>query len=428
MNTDWKKIYEERKVSAEEAVNKIPVSARMILGHAAGEPVSLVKAIEANIERFSGAEIVHMIALGSCKYCQPSYEKHIRHNSLFAGPSSRKAIKEGRADFTPVFFSEIPRLFKENILPVDVALIQVSLPDENGYCSYGVSVDYGKAAAESAKIVIAEINKQTPRTFGSSIHVSEIDFFVETDVPLLQIPNPEISDVEKRIAEHIASLVPDKANLQLGIGAIPDAVLTLLGNKKDLGIHTEMLSDGAIDLINAGIINSKYNNLHPGKFTACFLLGTRRLYDFVHENPYVNMQPVDYTNNVLIAAQVDNLISINSAIEVDLMGQVCADSVGSMQYSGVGGQLDFVRSASLSKGGKSIIAFASTAKNDTISKIVPKLTDGAAVTTSRNDVHFVVTEHGIADLRGKTLRQRAEALINIAHPNFRESLRKEAQV
>lgn len=424
---EWKKLYQEKKTTFEKAVNLVKSGDRIVAGHAAGEPSALLNELVNQKDRLYNVEIAHMIALGHSKYCTPELEKHFKHNSFFAGPGSRKAIKEKRADFTPVFFSEIPRLFKENILPVDVAFIQVSSPNEKGFCSYGVSVDYTKAAADSAKLVIAEINAQMPFTYNSFIHISEIDCFVEIDQPLLEIPNPKISEIEEAIGKYVASLVPDRANLQLGIGAIPDAALLYLTGKKDLGIHTEMFSDGVLNLYEAGIITNKYNNLNPGKFTACFLLGTKRLYDFVNNNKDINMQPVDYTNNILAAGGVDNLISINSAIQVDLFGQICADKIGYQQYSGVGGQVDFVRAASISPGGKSIIAMPSAAKNNTISKIVLQFEEGACVTTSRNDVHYVVTEYGIADLRGKTTRQRAEALINIAHPDFRESLSEEAR-
>ncbi|NQU79739.1 acetyl-CoA hydrolase/transferase family protein [Candidatus Woesearchaeota archaeon] len=346
------------------------------------------------------------------------------HNGVFVGAASRRAVSEGRADYTPVYLSELPRLFKENILPVDVALIQVSPPDEHGFLSHGISVDYTKAATQAAGTVVAEVNKQMPRTFGASfIHISQIDYFVETDRPLIEIAPSAISDEEKIIGNNVASLVPNKANLQLGIGSIPDAVLKFLRNKRDIGIYSEMFSDGVVDLYEAGVLTSKYENLHPGKFTANFLMGTRKLYDFVHNNPMVEMYPADHTNNILFAGQVNNLISINSAVQVDLFGQVCADTMGYQQYSGVGGQVDFVRAASISPGGKSIIALPSTAKNHSISRIVSKLDEGACVTTSRNDVHYVVTEFGIADLRGKTVKQRVEALIEIAHPDFRQELK-----
>ena len=422
---DWEKEYKKKVTSIKKAIQHIESGNRVVIGHAAGDPIMLVDELVNQKDRLQNIEIVHMVPLRECKYCLPGMEKHIRHNSLFAGAGTRKSIREGRADYTPVFFSEIPRLFKDHILPVDVALIQLSPPDSNGYLSYGISVDYTMAAAESAKIVIAEVNKQMPRTRGSYIHISKIDYIVETDRKLLEIPLPQITEVEEKIGKYVASLVPNNANLQLGIGAIPDAVLHFLTDKKDLGIHSEMFSDGVVDLYEKGVITNKYNNFNPGKFTATFLMGTRRLYDFVDDNPNVDMQPVDYTNNITIAGQINNLISINSAIQVDLFGQVCADTLGYQQYSGVGGQVDFVRASSLSPGGKSIIAFPSTNKKKTISRIVPKLNEGACVTTSRFDVHYVVTEYGIADLRGKTVRQRAKELISIAHPNFRNQLKED---
>jgi 4-hydroxybutyrate CoA-transferase len=303
-------------------------------------------------------------------------------------------------------------------------LIQLAPPDEKGYMSFGVSVDYTVQAAKSANIVIAEVNKQMPRTNGVSIPVSEIDYIIETNRPLIELTPPKITDIEEKIGQNIASVVPDQANLQLGIGGIPDAALKFLQEKRDLGIHTEMFSDGVVDLYEKGVITNKFNNVNPGKFTATFLMGTKKLYQFVDDNPEVEMHTVDYTNNVMIAGKVNMLVSINSALQVDLFGQICADTLGYQQYSGVGGQVDFVRASSLSPGGKSIIALPSTNKGVTISRIVPKLNEGACVTTSRNDVHYIVTEYGIADLRGKTSRERANLLINIAHPDFRDQLKK----
>ncbi len=422
---DWKRDYKNKTKSKEEVIRHIKSGDRVIFAHAAGEPIILVDELVKQKDRLENVEIVHMVPIGEAEYSKPGMEKHFRHNSLFAGAKTRKSIEEGRSDYTPVFFSEIPRLFKENILPVDVALIQLSPPDQKGNLSFGVSVDYTMAAAESAKIVLAEVNKQMPRTTGSNIHISKIDFLVETNHKLLEIPLPEISEIEEKIGSYIASLVPDRSNLQLGIGAIPDAALKFLTEKKDLGIHSEMFSDGVVDLYEKGVITNKYNNLNPGKFTATFLMGTKRLYDFVDNNPDVVMRPVDYTNKITIAGQVDRLISINSAIQVDLHGQICADTMGYEQFSGVGGQVDFVRASSISKGGKSIIALPSTNKKKTASRIVSRLYEGACVTTSRNDAHYIVTEYGIADLRGKTVRQRAHSLISIAHPDFRDKLKEE---
>jgi len=421
---NWRDEYSEKITSKEKAIANISSGTRVVFGHAAGEPIVLVDELVRQKDRLQNVEIVHMVPLRECQYCLPKMRKNFYHNSLFAGAGTRKSIKEGRADYTPVYFSEIPRLFRDNILPVDVALIQLAPPDENGSMSFGVSVDYTVQAALSAKLVIAEVNKQMPRTHGEHISISEIDYIVETDRPLIELIPPKITDTEKKIGSHIASLVPDHANLQLGIGGIPDAALKFLHEKQDLGIHTEMFSDGVVDLYEKGVITNKYNNVNPDKFTATFLMGTKKLYEFVDDNPNVDMHTVDYTNNVMIAGKVNKLISINSALQVDLYGQVCADTLGYQQFSGVGGQVDFVRASSLSPGGKSIIAFPSTNKEMTISRIVPKLNEGACVTTSRNDVHYVITEYGIADLRGKTTRERADLLINIAHPSFRDMLKE----
>ena len=426
--TNWKNIYNERKSTPEEAISLVKSGDRLVFGHALGEPDILIHELVNQKERFCDVEIVHMIALGDSDYCKEDCEGHFKHNSLFGGPGSRKALNEKRADFTPVFYSEIPRLFYDNILPVDAAFIQIAPPDEEGYCSYGISVDYTAAAAECAKVVLAEINHQMPRTYGSAIHISKITKFVETDRPVRELKPLSVTDVERKIGENVAELIPDGANLQLGIGGIPDALLTFLKDKKDLGIHTEMFSDGVVNLFNEGVINGKYNNLHPGKLVACFLMGTKKLYDFVHKNENVLMKPADYTNKITVAGMVNNLISINSAIQIDLNGQVCADTIGYKQYSGIGGQVDFVRAASLSNGGKSIMAMPSTAKNDTVSKIVVNLDPGACVTTSRSDVHYVVTEYGIANLRGKSIRQRVDALISIAHPKFKDELRHNAKL
>ncbi|MFX0059389.1 MAG: acetyl-CoA hydrolase/transferase family protein [Candidatus Hodarchaeota archaeon] len=422
---EWKEIYSQKYTSKEEAVSNIESGNRVVFGHAAGEPIVLVDELVMQKDRLQNVEIVHMVPLRECRYCLPEMKPHFRHNSLFAGVGTRKAIKEGRADYTPTFFSEIPRLFRDKILPVDVALIQLSSPDEKGFMSYGVSVDYTVQAGKSSKIVIAEVNEQMPKTNGPNIHASEIDYIVETDRPLIEIPLPKITEIEEKIGCNIASLVPDKSNLQLGIGGIPDAALKFLQEKKDLGIYTEMFSDGVVELYEKGIITNKYNNLHPGKFIATFLMGTKKLYQFVDNNPNVEMHTVDYTNNIMIAGKVKNLISINSALQVDLFGQVCADTLGYQQYSGVGGQVDFVRASSLSPGGKSIIALPSSNKKETISRIVSKLNEGSCITTSRNDIHYIITEFGIADLRGKTVRQRAKSLINIAHPKFRDRLKED---
>lgn len=418
----WQEIYQQRRQTSQEALKVVQSGHRVVTGHAAGEPVILLEALMEQKDRLRNVEIVHMVPIGACTYCQPDYAEHFHHNSLFVGGGTRQAVNEGRADYTPVFFSEIPRLFRDGMLSVDVALIQVSPPDADGYMSLGVSVDYTWQAAQSAKIVIVQVNPQMPHTLGTLIHVNDVNVIVEAEQALIEIPLPIIGPIEEKIGGYVASLVPDQANLQLGIGSIPDATLKFLRDKKHLGIHTEMFSDGVLDLYEAGVITNKYNNLNPGKFIATFLMGSKRLYDFVDNNPIVEMRPVDYTNNIMVAGKMERLISINSAIQVDLYGQVCSDSIGSRQFSGVGGQVDFVRAASQSPGGKSIIALPSTAKGGKVSRIVKNLDIGACVTTSRNDVHYVVTEFGIADLRGKSLRQRAVALKEIAHPDFRDQL------
>ncbi|SFM86136.1 acetyl-CoA hydrolase/transferase family protein [Thermodesulforhabdus norvegica] len=421
----WKEEYKKKLKTPDEAVTAIKSGDRVVLAHACGEPQVLVKALVDRAPELEDVEIVHMVAMGKAEYCKPGMEKHFRHNSLFVGATTREAVQQGRADYTPCFFSEIPRLFREGYLPVDVALIQVSPPDRHGFVSLGISVDYTKAAAECAKTVIAQVNPLMPRTYGESfLHISQIDILVEYEEPLIELPRPSIGDVERRIGEFVAELIDDGATLQLGIGAIPDAVLSFLKDKKDLGIHTEMFSDGVVELYEAGVITNMAKSINRGKMVATFLMGTSKLYEFVDSNPAVSMHPVDYTNDPCIIGQHEKMISINSALQVDLLGQVCADTIGFRQYSGVGGQVDFVRGASRSKGGKSIIAMPSTAAKGTVSRIVPFIDKGAAVTTSRNDVHYVVTEYGIAELRGKSVRKRAEVLISVAHPDFRNELRR----
>ncbi|MCL2565032.1 MAG: 4-hydroxybutyrate CoA-transferase [Defluviitaleaceae bacterium] len=410
-------------ITAKEAVLNIKSGDRVVISHACAEPQALVGAMVENAAAYKNVEIVHMVAMGKSTYCLPEYRENFIHNGLFLSASTRLAVEEGRADYTPSFFFEIPRLFKNNILPVDVALISVSPPDKFGYCSLGVSVDYTKAAAQCAKTVIALINDKMPRTGGDSlIHIDDIDFAVELSEELIELPRPAIGDVEKKIGEYCASLIKDGATLQLGIGAIPDAVLTFLDKKKDLGIHSEMFSDGVLDLVEKGVITNKAKSIQKSKFIAAFLMGSKRLYDFVDNNPMVEMHPVDYVNHPIIVSQNYRMTSINSAIQIDLMGQVNAESIGSKQFSGTGGQVDFVRGTSMCEDGVSIIAMPSTAAKGKLSRIVSVLDEGAALTTSRNDVHYVVTEYGIAELRGKSLRKRAEALIEIAHPDFRDAL------
>ncbi len=419
-------MYNEKLRTAKEAVKHIKAGDRVVVGHAASEPKDLITAMLEMKDLYKNVEIIHMVSLSDAKHTQPEMEAHFRHNALFVAGSTRKAVQENRADYTPCFFYEIPSLFTEGHLPPDVALVQLSRPDEHGFCSFGLSVDYTKPAALAAKVVIAEVNDQMPRTMGGAfIHISEIDYIVESSYPMLELPPPRIGDVEKAIGENCAQLIENGSTLQLGIGSIPDAVLLFLKDKKDLGIHSEMFSDGVVELVESGVINNSQKTLHKGKMVATFLMGSKRLYDFVNNNPSVEMYSVDYVNDPCTIMQNHKMVSINSCIQVDLMGQIVSDSIGLTQFSGVGGQVDYVRGASMAKDGKSIIAMPSTASKGTVSRIVPFLTHGSAVTTSRNDAHYVVTEYGVANLKGKTLKERAESLIKIAHPKFRQELQSE---
>jgi 4-hydroxybutyrate CoA-transferase len=422
------KNYQSRIVTADEAVKHIKSGDRVFLTGNCSVPQMTLAALVKYAPNLQNVEICQALTIGSADYVDPSMEGHLRVNTLFISPNVRKAVNEGRADFTPVLLSEFPLLFRKKILPVDVALIHISPPDEHGFCSLGIEVGLTKSAAESAKTVIAEVNQQMPRTLGDSfIHVSKLDWIVPVDYPLpeLAMGSEGPSDVIEAIAEHIAGLIPDGATMQLGIGAIPDAVLKFLFEKKDLGIHTELFSDGVIDLVESGVLTNARKTLHPGKIIAGFIIGTKRLYDWVDDNPLIELHPTEHVNDPFVIAQNDRMVAINSAIEVDLTGQVCADSIGPKLYSGVGGQLDFIYGASRSKEGVPIIALPSTAKN--FSRIVGMLKQGAGVVTSRNHVHYIVTEYGIADLYGKTIRQRAHALINIAHPDFRDELSYQAR-
>ncbi|KIO45432.1 acetyl-CoA hydrolase/transferase family protein [Sanguibacteroides justesenii] len=423
---NWKELYKQKLTTADKAIQAIRNKDRVVFAHAAGVPREIPRALLAHADRYHDVEIYHMLCLGEGEYTQKEMEGHFRHNTNFVGANTRQAVEEDRADFIPCFFHELPTFFRNGTLPVDVAVVHLSSPNEEGYCSFGVSSDYTKPAAEAARIIIAEINEQMPVVGGDNfIHVSELDHIVETSLPLFELPLPKIGEVEKAIGQHCASLIEDGSTLQLGIGAIPDAVLQCLKNKKDLGIHTEMFSDGVVDLVKEGVINGHCKTLHPGKLVATFLMGSKRLYDFVNKNPDVELYPVDYVNDPRIISQNHRLVSINSCIEVDLSGQVCSECIGSKQFSGIGGQVDYVRGAAMSKEGISIMAMPSTAAKGKVSRIVPFLSPGAAVSTSRNDVDYVITEYGIAHLKGKTLRQRAESLIRIAHPDFRESLTEE---
>jgi acetyl-CoA hydrolase len=421
----WRDIYERRITTPARAVSAIKSGDRLFLTGNCSVPQNLLGALveRARAGEIEDVQINQVLTIGSADYVAPEMENKLRVNTLFISGNVRQAVNEGRADYTPCFLSEIPKLFKEKIIPLDAALVHCSPPDEHGFCSYGVEVGLTKPAAESARVVIAEVNDRMPRTLGNSfVHVSKLTHVVPVSYNLPAVPMGSPGATQKQIAAHIAELIPDGATLQMGIGGIPDAVLLYLREKRDLGIHTEMFSDGVIDLIEEGVINNERKTIHAGKVVAGFILGSQELYDYVHDNPIFEFHPQDYVNDPFVIAQNENMIAINSAIEVDLTGQVCADSIGHRFYSGVGGQVDFVRGAARSKGGKPIIALPSTAKGGTLSRIVPALKPGAGVVTSRHDVHYVVTEFGVAKLFGKSIRQRVQALIAIAHPDFRDEL------
>jgi len=423
---NWRSDYAAKLVSAEEAVRCVTSGHRVVFGNGCGEPQKLVAALVERAAELRGVEIVHMIAVGRTEYCKPAFRDSFFHNSLFVGGGSRQAVADGRADYTPVFFFEIPRLFSEGRLPIDVAFIQLSPPDKFGNCSFGISVDYTKPAAKAATTVVAQINPKMPRTHGDAfIHVTQLDCIVECDDDLIEEAPPPIGPVEEAIGRRVAELVDDGATLQLGIGAIPDAVLTFLHDRTDLGIHSEMFSDGVVELVEAGVITNRRKKLYTDKMVATLLMGTRRLYDFVDDNTMVRMFPVDHVNNPSVIGQNDRVVAINSALQVDLLGQVVADTIGPLQYTGVGGQVDFFRGAAFSAGGKSIIALPSTAKGGTISRIVATPAPGAAITTSRAEVDYVVTEHGVAHLKGRRMRERAEALLAIADPAFQVRLEED---
>ena len=421
-------LYAERVTTAAEAVRRITSGMRVYLTGNCSVPQTLLSALVQRAPELQDVEIVQVLTVGPADYVAPEMAGHLRVNTLFISDNVRAAVNEGRADFTPVFLSEVPRLFKSGLLATDVALVHVSPPDEHGFCSFGIEVGMTKPIAQSAKVVIAEMNPRMPRTLGDSlIHLSKLDLVVPVDYPLPEIRMGDTSETMQRIADHVAGLIPDGATLQTGIGAIPDAVLSLLGNHKDLGIHTELFSDGIIDLIARGVITGERKTLHPGKVIAGFVLGTQRLYDFIHDNPVIELHPQDYVNDPFVIAQNVRMVAINSAIEVDLTGQVCADSIGHRLYSGVGGQLDFIYGASRSQGGVPVIALPSTALGGRASRIVGTLKPGSGVTTSRNHIRYVATEHGVADLYGKTVRERARALIAIADPRFRDDLERSAR-
>lgn len=402
--------------------------ARIFVDGNAATPNTLVKHFLQNAKELIDIEMVHILTMGECAWMQPEYRDRIRTNALFLDPRSRIGVSEGRADYTPCFLSEIPSLFYDGILALDVALIQVTPPDEHGYCSFGVSVDIAPAACRSARYVVAQVNPNMPRTLGQSfIHVTDIDAYLECNDPIPELPAHEMDDVTLKIGQYVASLIEDGATLQMGIGKIPDAVLRNLTDHRDLGVHTEMFSDGILSLMKSGVINNSQKTIHRGKTITSFCMGSRHLYDFIHNNPHIEFHASEYVNRPTTIAQNKKMVAINSCIEVDLTGQVVSDSVGRLFYSGIGGQVDFIRGAAMSPGGRPIIALQSTAKGGTVSKILPCITRGSGVVTSRGDVHFVVTEYGVATLRGRSIRERALELIQIAHPKFRDSLLKEVR-
>lgn len=415
--------YSKNIVTAEEAVKKIKDNDFISLSHAAGIPQVMVEALTQAYQAFHNVSIYHMLCLGEAKYTAPEMSGHFRHITNFVGANTRKAVAEKRADFFPALFSEVPAMMRSRLIPIDVAIVQLSYPDDNGYCSFGISSDYSKPSTENAHIIIGELNRQMPYIGGDNlIHISQLDYIVEADYPLYTIPPPTMGPTEEAIGRYCASLIEDGSTLQLGIGAIPDAVLLFLTDKKDLGVHMEMFSDGVLELVKKGVINGKKKTLHPEKLIGTFLMGSSELYEFVNNNPAVEFYPVDYVNDPRIIAQNDQMISINSCLEVDLNSQVNSEVIGTTQFSGMGGQIDYIRGASWSKNGKSILAMPSTAKRGTVSRIVANLSEGTPVTTSRNEVDYVVTEYGIAKMKGKTLKERAMSLINIAHPDFRDIL------
>ena len=425
---NWKTIYSSRIVTAEQAVRAVKSGDRIFLTGNCSVPKTLLAALVEYAPELHEVEICHALTIASEDYVKPELQGHLKVNSLFISGNIRKAVHDGRADFTPVMLSEFPLLFKNGVLPIDVAFVHLSPPDAHGYCTYGVEAGLTKTPAESAKIIIAEINEQMPRTLGDTfIHINQVNYIVPVDYPLAQLAMSQDgpADIVENIAGFIAEKIPNGATMQLGIGAIPDAVLKYLPGKKDLAVHSELISDGVIDLVEGGVITGKQKTLHPGKIIAGFMIGTHRLYKWAHDNPMIELHRTEYVNNPLIIAQNTRMVAINSAIEIDLTGQVCADSIGTKFYSGVGGQLDFIYGASLSQDGIPIIALPSTTTlrdGTLVSRIVPMLKQGAGVVTTRNHIHYVATEYGIVDLYGKSIRQRTQLLISIAHPDFRDNL------
>lgn len=420
---DWREKYADKKATFDEAVLRIPRGKRIQLSSGASLPLGLVEALGRNASHFADNTIVHLMTFGPAHHVAPELEGHFRHNAFFIGANTRQAVHEGRADYTPVFLSRIPGLIRARRLPVEVVLVQCTPPDRFGYVNLGVSVDIMLAGLDTAQLAIAEINPNVPTVHGAGyVPMERFDAWVENDAPLMTHVPEAPDEVSMEIGRNVATLIENRSTLQMGIGAIPDATLKALTGKKDLGIWTEMFSDGVLELIEAGVITGKYKTTHPGKVSSSFTFGSPRLYDYIDRNPLFTFHPSDFINDPVRISQQHRMIAVNSALEVDLTGQVCADSIGTRFYSGIGGQVDFIRGASMCPGGKPIIALPSTAKGGTVSRIAATLTEGAGVVTSRGDVRFVVTEYGVADLLGKSIRQRALALMSIAHPEFRSEL------
>lgn len=419
----WLESYQTKLQTAEEALACVQSGMRVYIQPGCGEPEALVRALLRRAPFLRDVEIVHVLTLGCADYVAPEMAGHFRHNAFFIGANVREAVNDGRADYTPIHLSEVEALFETNTMQLDVALIQVSPPDAHGFCSFGVSVDTTLTASKCARFVIAQVNNQMPRTYGDSfIHVNQITACVQASQPLCELPKPTITDLHVGIAKNVAGLIEDYSVLQTGIGGIPDAVLPFLLDRRDLGAHSELVSDSVIPLIEAGVLTGARKTFKPRKIIVGFVLGTKKLFDFVSDNPIFEFHPTAYTNDPYLIARNDNMIAINSALQVDLTGQVCSDSLGTRFYSGIGGQVDFLRGAVRSRGGKPIIALPSTAKGGTVSRIAPKLDAGAGVVTSRGLIRYVVTEFGVAYLHGKSIRERAKALIQIAHPAFRDDL------
>jgi acyl-CoA hydrolase len=426
--SDWRTLYESKKTTAEAALGVLQSRERVFVHMAAGAPQTLIEALCQRVKALHGVEILHCINLGPAPYCEPEFEPHCRHNALFVAANTRKAVQAGRGDMIPVFLHEVEDLFTDGTLAIDLALIQVSPPDHSGHMSMGAAVDISLTAARAARYVIAQVNPRVPRTLGDSfLTVRDIDAIVESERPLPEFNQGEITATHREVARHVAALIPDEATLQIGVGGIPDAVLSMLTSRRDLGVHTEMFSDGLLPLIECGAITNAKKTLHPHKIVAAFAMGSRALYEFIDDNPIFEFLPNKYVNAPHVISANRRMVAVNSAIEVDLSGQVCADSIGSVPFSGIGGQVDFVRGASHAPEGVAVIALPATAKSGAVSRIVPRLKPGAGVVTSRGDVHWVATEFGVVNLHGKNLRQRAELLITIAHPDFRSELEQQAR-